>query len=52
MVQPLLRLHHVRGERKALMAARPFVPEAEDICRVNWTFFRKGKWTRRTASLN
>lgn len=28
MVLPPLRLHHVRGERKALMAARPFVPEA------------------------
>lgn len=23
------RLHGLRGERKALMAARPFVPEAE-----------------------
>ncbi len=30
MVLPLLRLHDVRGERKALMAARPFVPEAEE----------------------
>ena len=28
MVLPLLRLHDVRAERKALMAARPFVPEA------------------------
>ncbi len=27
MVLPLSRLHHVRAERKALMAARPFVPE-------------------------
>ena len=25
-----VRLHDVRGERKALMAARPFVPEAEE----------------------
>lgn len=28
MVLPLSRLHDVRGERKALMAARPFVPGA------------------------
>lgn len=31
MVLPLMRLHDVRGERKALMAARPFVPEAGRI---------------------
>ena len=28
---PLLRLHDVRAERKALMAVRPFVPEAGEI---------------------
>lgn len=28
MVLPLSRLHDVRGEWKALMAVRPFVPEA------------------------
>ena len=30
MVLPLSRLHDVRAERKALMAVRPFVPEAGD----------------------
>ena len=33
MVLPLSRLHDVRAERKTLMAARPFVPEAGSDCK-------------------
>ena len=42
MVLPLSRLHGLRGERKALMAARPFVPERGNQERDCCTYSGKG----------